>query len=458
MYIEYFRVRVYPAVITLTSMVGSIFSPVYAYERPFEQKFVVTAYYSPQPNQCCYFRGNYDEEIMFNGKGIAGADGTGVYPGMIAAPETYGFGTRIALDGIGVGTVHDRGGRIIEWGADAHRIDLWMGYGEEGLARAMAWGVRTVQGTVYPVGTQAPDESWSLQSFDADSALLANLPKTDPMTLMTNVEFGERAYGVRSLQQALKDEGYFSDTVTGQFGPMTQEALRKFKADYALSGDATSTTDEDIATLLAATGIQEKNLPELSIGLQEGMEGSSIRQAQKLLRYLGYYRGRTDGIFDAEFREAISRFQLETGVTTSLTDLGSGRIGPATREMVLKRWKVQVVRSKAKKLVVKSFIKEKVKDEALPQKLLANGDSGQGVKLLQSFLVDLGYLSPSDRTGTFGSRTEAALLQYQLDRNIITSAASKGAGVFGPATKLSVTHDLIDLSWKQVRAEGLSAL
>lgn len=458
MYLEYFRVRVYPAVITLTSMVGSIFSPVYAYERPFEQKFVVTAYYSPEPNQCCYFRGNYDEEIMFNGKGIAGADGTGVYPGMIAAPETYGFGTRIALDGIGVGTVHDRGGRIIEWGADAHRIDLWMGYGEEGLARAMSWGVRTVKGTVYPVGTNAPDEAWSLQSFDADSALLANLPKTDPMTLMTNVEFGERTYGVRSLQQALKDEGYFSDTVTGQFGPVTQDALRRFKADYGLQGDATTTTDEDIATLLAAADIQEKNLPTLFVGLQEGMQGSSVRQAQKLLRYLGYYRGRTDGIFDADLREAVTRFQIETGVVTSVSDLGAGRIGPSTRETILKRWKVQVVNVKAKKLVVKSLVAEKVKEDALPQKLLANGDRGQGVRLLQSFLVDLGYLPSSDMTGTFGDRTEAALLQYQIDRNIVSSASSKGAGVFGPATKLSVTRDLIDLSWKQVRAEGLSRL
>ncbi len=458
MYIEYLRVRVYPAVITLTSMVGSVFSPVYAYERPFEQKFVVTAYYSPLPDQCCYFRGNYDEEIMFNGRGIMGADGTGVYPGMIAAPVTYGFGTRISLDGIGIGTVHDRGGRIIEWGDDAHRIDLWMGHGEEGLARALAWGVRTVKGTVYPVGTDAPDETWSLSAFDADSALLANLPKTDPVSVMSDVAFGERTYGVRSLQQALKDEGYFHDAVTGQFGPVTQEALRRFKAEYGLSGDGTSTDAMDAATLLAASEIKENNLPILFEGLQEGMEGSAVRQAQKLFRYLGFYRGRTDGVFDTDLREAVTRFQLETAIIASVTDIGAGRIGPSTRAAVLQRWKVQVVSLKAKKITVKSQVAEKVKEEALPQKLLAKGDRGHVVRQLQSLLVDLGYLPDTDVTGTFGDRTEAALLQYQMDRSVITSAESKGAGVFGPATKLAVTRDLIDLSWKQVRAGGLSAL
>ena len=122
MYLEYARVRIYPAAVIMTSLVGSLFSPVYAAEKPHTQEFVVTAYYSPVPKQCCYFRGSYDEEITFNGNGIRGSDGTDVYPGMIAAPDSYAFGTVIDLPGLGIGTVHDRGGRIIEWGEDVHRI------------------------------------------------------------------------------------------------------------------------------------------------------------------------------------------------------------------------------------------------------------------------------------------------------------------------------------------------
>src|SRR3989338_11176543 len=115
-----------------------------------EREFVITAYYSPLPDQCCYVRGTYAADTLLNGKGIAGADGTAVYPGMIAAPKSYVFGTRVELPGIGVGTVHDRGGAINVLESGSHRLDLWMGYGEEGLARALAFGVQRLKGTVYP--------------------------------------------------------------------------------------------------------------------------------------------------------------------------------------------------------------------------------------------------------------------------------------------------------------------
>ena len=56
------------------------------------------------------------------GMPLKGADGTAVYPGMLAGPPSYEFGTVVALDGLGVGTVHDRGSRIVEWNADLHRL------------------------------------------------------------------------------------------------------------------------------------------------------------------------------------------------------------------------------------------------------------------------------------------------------------------------------------------------
>ncbi len=235
MYLEYARVRIYPAAITLTSVFGSLFSPVYAADPPHPQEFVVTAYYSPVPNQCCYFRGSYEEEIAFNGNGIKGADGTEVYPGMLAAPPSYDFGSMIELPGFGVGTVHDRGGRIIEWGDDLHRIDIWMGVGETGLARAMAWGVRKVSGTVYPIGTEVmPAENFTLNNVPADRKLLASLPKTDPLELLMFAKFDNQDFSVRVLQNTLKGLGYLQVKPNGQFGPATKQALSEFLADQHL--------------------------------------------------------------------------------------------------------------------------------------------------------------------------------------------------------------------------------
>lgn len=460
MYIEYAKCRVYPAAVVMTSMIGSLFSPVYAAERPYQQDFVVTAYYSPLPNQCCYFRGGYEEEITFNGKGVQGADGTPVYVGMIAAPPSYGFGTRIDLPGLGVGTVHDRGGRIIEWGDDLHRIDLWMGTGEAGLARALAWGARRVTATVYPVGSEEmPPEKFSLDSVAFDASTLSSLPKVDTPELLTHAEYGESEYSVRVLQNILKELGYFPENPNGQFGDITKKALQDFLNAAGLSGDGTSVDTSTAAALTVASGIREENLPDIEIGLEKGAQGNGVRQIQKLMRFLGFYRGRTDGIFTQELKESITAFQIRHDIVAQALDPFAGRVGPMTKKTILASWKMKVVSMKMPAVAEKIRIAQAVtKDRRLPTAVLSSGSRGKDVRTLQAFLETKGYLPATDVTGTFGSRTEAALLRYQLDSKIVASEKAHGAGVFGPSTRAAATKDLIAALWNDVRANGVRGL
>lgn len=456
MYIEMLRLRVYPAAVIATSMFGSIVSPVYADDAPRQQTFVVTAYYSPAPNQCCYFRGNYEDEITFNGNGTHGADGTPVYPGMIAGPDTYAFGTRIELPGLGIGTIHDRGSRIIEWGSDVHRIDLWMGYGEEGLARALAWGTRKVVGKVYPLGSEEmPAEKWSFDVFDGDPAVLASLPKSDPVLSLSTVKSGDRSYAVRMLQTSLKELGYLDAEPNANFGPATQDALRRFQSDYGIPGQGDAVDARTAAALVASVSIKYENLPALSPGLAVGSTGEEVRQAQKLLRYLGYYRGRTDGVYDEDVRSAVTHLQLDRGVVQAATEQGAGVIGPATRTAMLKAWKIAVVGVKSKAMLTKIDVASRVKSDLVPGKMLSVGDHGTDVRRLQAFLVKAGYMKAKEANGNFGAKTQAALLQYQLNRKILVSKKSKGAGVFGPTTRLSVSKDLVTMRWNEVRSAGL---
>ena len=65
------------------------------YAASIKQEFIVTAYYSPLPDQNFYLKGNYEAEKILNGNGTNGASGKPVFIGMIAAPKTYNFGTRI---------------------------------------------------------------------------------------------------------------------------------------------------------------------------------------------------------------------------------------------------------------------------------------------------------------------------------------------------------------------------
>ena len=90
------------------------FLPNSGYAASLTRDFIVTAYYSPLPDQSFYLKGNYQAEKILNGEGTHGASGKPVFEGMIAAPKGYDFGTRIDFEGLGVGIVEDRGGAIVK--------------------------------------------------------------------------------------------------------------------------------------------------------------------------------------------------------------------------------------------------------------------------------------------------------------------------------------------------------
>ena len=110
--------------------------------------FIVTAYYSPLLNQEDYMTNSYEWDIRLNGSWILGASGKEVFPGMIAAPKKYSFGTKIYIEWLGIWSVEDRWWAIIEainWGPSHDRLDVWMGYGDEGRKRAIIWWARKVK-------------------------------------------------------------------------------------------------------------------------------------------------------------------------------------------------------------------------------------------------------------------------------------------------------------------------
>lgn len=457
MQISLSRVRIYPAAILLTSIFGSFFSPTTAHMQPITQEFLVTAYYSPKPDQCCYFRGGYEEEILFNGNGTNGADGTPVYPGMIAAPSSYAFGTRIELPGVGIGTVHDRGGRIIEWEDSLHRIDLWMGYGEEGLARALAWGARRVTGTVYPAGTLQPKESFALNDFPAPIADLKAMPKEEQSLLLVSASFESKSHGVRIMQQALKDAGYFKRSPTGTFGEETKAALASFQRDFEIEGDGTVATDESRAALMVLEKVKGTSIQKLPV-LSLHDSGSSVRSVQKLLRYLGYYKGRTNGRFDNNLSNAISSFQLDNGVVSTSTEAGIGVFGPKTKAMVLQLWKIKQVKERSKSYVLKIQITRRIEEELQLSGTLTRGDSGASIHIVQRLLGRLGFMNANEANGYFGPKTLEAIIKYQLSRNVIAKTDSRGAGNIGPMTQKALKKDAVESAYELVRAQGKDAL
>ena len=217
-----------------------------------QQTFIATAYYSPLPNQTKYYLGNYAADLRLNGGGTHSADGIPVYAGMIAAPSGYAFGTKIALDGLGVVSVHDRGGAIVkaEDGSHAYdRIDIWMGEGDAGLERTIAWGRREILGSIVSQDTPVSLELETIierapRSIDIATKKLALLGYTTENTPI------EKA--IERFQLDYKVIASTQDPGTGNYGPKTQAALASAYENYTKNNvkpaPATDTTINVVAT------------------------------------------------------------------------------------------------------------------------------------------------------------------------------------------------------------------
>ena len=343
------RPRVYLTTIILTAICLSLASPVHSDTWQLctlgeERNLIITAYYSPLPDQEHYALGTYEADIQFNGRGIKGSDGTGVYPGMIAAPGEIPFGTIIELPELGVtGTVHDRGGWINTLDDGTMRVDLWMGKGEEGLKRALAFGVQETKGILhYPLPKDLMDD-FALEKFAAPDIALKRTP-SNPASLLgaKDAQYGDTSPKVASLQLALQKLGYFDETVNAHFGPATKDALYSYQRDINAERHGERADEITRASLVAQRFLSDElgsPLPEQET-LSQGKSGKAIRIAQRILKMLGEYEGDIDGEYDAEMMQTVLRFQKNRNIVSSVADTGAGVIGPQTSRALLTAWRM----------------------------------------------------------------------------------------------------------------------
>ena len=424
----------------------------------YEQEFLITAYYSPLPNQCCYVKGGYVADKVLNGEGHTAADGTGVYPGMIAAPSTYPFGTTVKLPGLGTFVVHDRGGAITELGNGAHRLDIWVGHGEEGLARALAFGLQRVTGTVYPNGTGQPTVAFELDSLGSPIDELHNYFVEKDNLLALRPKEGERGLSVYLLQDYLQEIGYLRRNPTGFFGPETSRAFTAFLNDFQVDAPTNELSETSAAYVLGARARLGARDP-IASHVDDDASPQEVTNAQRMLRFLGYYSGRTNGEYDDNIKGAIYNFQKDHGLVGSWESPGAGRIGPITSKAIHAVWNRKVVGTHAKHFLDLRTIETTLASKGTRiEQFLGEGYYGKQVTLLQNQLVALGFFSADEVNGSFGPMTKEAVTQYQFDRGIIASRDDSGAGYVGPSTLYSLRKDQRSIVYRLVRAEGWGAL
>lgn len=474
--------------------------------------YLVSAYYSPEEGQDFYLHGNYEDEIRMNGEGKTTASGAPVRIGTIAAPKSVPFNTRISVNqNITIkgksydfnfqGTVLDRGGAI-NTASKLPRLDIYMGSGQKWLCRAINFWVQTVYATLdnstigdtsnfdfipsdcnNPGTTTVKPPKSSNSSFDPFTSSLSisttkeNLKTVQRLLQRMNAlvgdvdgvydqEFRESVYKFQTSQWILSS---WNDEWAGVYGPKTRSKLRavlQWDTTTSSSVPPISTTPNISPDSLnntpspTITDLDDSSDSTISGSVFDGAKNSDIREIQKMLIEMGYFKYEVDGLYNKRLVDAILEFQLAKKIVTTQDDIGAGYYGPVTQSSLEEGYQVYLEK-KAKiddlkaqletlKMARAGLAQEKrLSFEKILVKIpaLKSGQIHPEIRTLQKLLKEYWYLDHKD-TAIFWPLTKNSLARYQFDLKVIDSLTSPYAGVLGEKTKQAIVEDMI-VRWQK---------
>jgi peptidoglycan hydrolase-like protein with peptidoglycan-binding domain len=204
------------------------------------------------------------------------------------------------------------------------------------------------------------------------------------------------ATSVTTIQQCLKQLGYFRSPVTGNYGPLTQSAVTRFQKANRLP--AIGTVGPRTEQLLRSQCNRSTGGGNASSGvLRLGSTGAAVSRLQQNLKQLGYYNGPVNGNFGQLTQAAVIRFQRANGINPD------GIVGSRTLNAVR--------------------VATTGKGEGNGDNILNEGDSGQQVRQLQQDLQQLGLFT-ANLTGYFGPATRTAVINFQTREGLIPNGTA----------------------------------
>ena len=164
-------------------------------------------------------------------------------------------------------------------------------------------------------------KTFTLNSSPSDSFYYADIDATDQQPVSDMVlSLGSTGEAVVSLQQALEILGYPTGGIDGDFGPVTETAVKAFQKDNGLYVDG-------VVGPYTWAALRGADAPTEPAGKAEapqtgkdggdlvyGMTSDEIAYVQMILDILGYNVGAIDGYFGDVTLEAVKAFQRDYGL------------------------------------------------------------------------------------------------------------------------------------------------
>ena len=299
-----------------------------------------------------------------------------------------------------------------------------------------------------------------LTNTPAPSEVIVNTPDSSvPTGTQTQNVFGGNQT-TTAVQTSAPPDPTPDDNNWGQFGIPTGVAIQLTNGAASPGPDSTISivTETPPASTEPVTPTPPPTPTPTPKSLQVGFKGSQeVREVQKRLKELGYYKGSVDGDFGTQTEKAVKEFQKANGLTPD------GKVGEKTKAKLNSKNAVTYKQAHATptpKPTAKPTAKPTPKPTPTPTPkptatpnlskdyYLTNGSTGKHVETLQRRLIELGWLD-GKVTGTYDDATEQAVRAFQRKTSKLWED-----GIAGPETLRAIYSSNAARSSKPVASAG----
>jgi peptidoglycan hydrolase-like protein with peptidoglycan-binding domain len=228
-------------------------------------------------------------------------------------------------------------------------------------------------GAVGPNTQRALQRACQTRTFSRNTSGRLRLPSGQYPVLSQ----GKTGAAVTRLQQRLRQLGYLNANPTGNFGPMTRDAVIKFQRNYRIVANGI-VNRQTWNALLGSSTTQARS----SLSTQQ------VRELQVHLRQLGYFNTNPTGNIGPMTKEAVIQFQRNYRLPVN--GIANGQVLEAVRRASTGGYTTQQG----------------------SRNYLSVGDQGENVRLVQERLSQLGF-SNSNPDGVFNDYTRESVIAFQ---------------------------------------------